>query len=646
MIHKHVVRFHAIGCDDKNYYLLLEKCNDRSLRQVMRTRCTVSEDEVRYWMSQLLDGLQYLHSNDICHRDLKLDNIFLHERQVKLGDFGFSVRLAGGARTKTFCGTPNYIAPEVVARTEYSYPVDVWAVGVLIYTMVYGTPPFETASATTTYQKITNNDYAFPAIDNSSEEVKDVIRLCLQHRAEDRPSCATLLAHPFFTPSLIPSSLPTSALGNYSATNTALVKKRSRTVETALADALTAAPVAKRFATVGENKENTGNIVHKQLPFQTHAQHQNQATGTGSNGNSRHTSVASSHMAGVETVVGNSAAVAANQQQTPSRTSALPLSKATSTAPTTAVAPPTKITTIAWDQQFHETTLRRMVSRLTEIASVAPIQSAPKLPPACITPHDAHRLGHHWIVKWLDYSQRFGLSFQFCNNTIGVLFVDSSSLLTKTDSSVLQYSKRVRPVAGPASANSDIKKGGASTSALTVSQALPISKLVVEEFDLNQHRSIIDAREHMKNRVELLDYFSEYMKLKLASSSGLAMACDDSTTNATLLASEAAENSPNNHNNKLIGLLKWHKTDQAIVFLFTNYTVQINFYDHVKLVITLPDTTTDPDAVELITVVTEKGVGVTRTPKQMMEGGVMTVALIEKLTFAASIISSEFVTHL
>lgn len=648
--HQHIVRFHSIGCDSENYYILLEKCNNRSLRQVMKARSRVTESEVRYWISQLLSSLAYLHDHSICHRDLKLDNIFLHERQVKLGDFGFSVRLAGNATTKTFCGTPNYIAPEVVQRIDYSFPVDVWAIGVLVYTMTFGTPPFETSSATTTYEKIKSIDYAFPEVDNSSDEVKDVIRLCLQGRPDARPTCKALLEHAFFAPHFIPASLPPTALG-YSGTSMSASKKRSRVAETAQIDALGAVPATKRYVTGDQNKENTSNLLRK--PSTTHGQNGTplhgafSLNGAGAAGSPAMTpSSIRTRQAAAGSLAGTPRTAAAasprtalystgnsNKQEAPISMQAVV--DLTDSSPSKPVAPAqpattTHVSSYAWDQELHEAHLTRITERLNEIAAQPAIDKVPNVPPPSIHPAEAHRLGHHWIVTWLDYSQRFGLSFQFCDGTVGVLFIDSSSLMTYPASGRMQYTKMVRDAARrvmPVAPNAPVpgSKG-------------PIAKMVLEEFALPEHRAAIESREHMRNRVELLDYFSDYMKTKLAPSSGLAISCEPlcAVHNAT----------PTYESPRLLGLLRWFKAETAIIFLFTNYTVQINFYDHVKLVITLPDLVENPDATELITVVSERGVGVTRTPAQMMAGGVLTSSLIAKLQFAAKVISSPLLHSL
>jgi polo-like kinase 1 len=97
--------------------------------------------------------------------------------ELKLGDFGLATKLDfDGERKRTICGTPNYIAPEVLeGKNGHSYEVDVWSLGVIIYTLIIGKPPFETANVKTTYDKIKKNSYKFPDHIAISEEAKDLI---------------------------------------------------------------------------------------------------------------------------------------------------------------------------------------------------------------------------------------------------------------------------------------------------------------------------------------------------------------------------------------------------------------------------------------------------------------------------------------
>ena len=101
-----------------------------------------------------------MHSHRVIHRDLKLGNLFLNDKmEVKIGDFGLATQLEfDGERKRTICGTPNYLE----GKQGHSYEVDIWSLGVIIYTLIIGKPPFETNDVKTTYKKIRMNQYSFP----------------------------------------------------------------------------------------------------------------------------------------------------------------------------------------------------------------------------------------------------------------------------------------------------------------------------------------------------------------------------------------------------------------------------------------------------------------------------------------------------
>jgi len=133
--------------------------------------------------------------------DLKLGNLFLtKESQVKIGDFGLATQLEDeNQRKKTICGTPNYIAPEVLnAKKGHSFEADVWSLGVVLYTMLVGRPPFETSDVKATYKRIQNNDYCFPDHAVISDEAKTLITSILQTNPAARPTLEELVEHPFF----------------------------------------------------------------------------------------------------------------------------------------------------------------------------------------------------------------------------------------------------------------------------------------------------------------------------------------------------------------------------------------------------------------------------------------------------------------
>ena len=149
---------------------------------------------------QIVTGLKYLHSHRIIHRDLKLGNLFLNEKmEIKLGDFGLATKLDfDGEKKRTICGTPNYIAPEVLeGKSGHSYEVDIWSLGVIIYTLIIGKPPFETTDVKATYRRIRQNSYSFPEHINISDAARDLITRILTGDPKRRPNLDEIMNHEF-----------------------------------------------------------------------------------------------------------------------------------------------------------------------------------------------------------------------------------------------------------------------------------------------------------------------------------------------------------------------------------------------------------------------------------------------------------------
>lgn len=132
---------------------------------MVKKRKRLTAKETRYFMLQLISAVEYMHSNRVIHRDLKLGNIFLNANmEIKVGDFGLAAKLEFSEEKKrTMCGTPNYIAPEIIeGSVGYSYEVDIWSMGVICFAFLFGRPPFETNEVKLTYKKIKTCEYTFP----------------------------------------------------------------------------------------------------------------------------------------------------------------------------------------------------------------------------------------------------------------------------------------------------------------------------------------------------------------------------------------------------------------------------------------------------------------------------------------------------
>ena len=212
MKHRHVVDFRGYFEDDTSVYILLELCRRRSLMELHKRRKDLTEPEVRYYMRQLLGAMVYLHSNKVIHRDLKLGNLFLNDSmELKIGDFGLATRVDfDGERKKTLCGTPNYIAPEVLGKKGHSYEVDMWSLGCILFTLLCGKPPFETSSLSETYKRIKRGEYYVPS--HITKNAKILIDKLLVQDPNLRPSAQECLQDPFVTTGYCPARLPISCL--------------------------------------------------------------------------------------------------------------------------------------------------------------------------------------------------------------------------------------------------------------------------------------------------------------------------------------------------------------------------------------------------------------------------------------------------
>ena len=216
--HDQVVAFEHNFEDNENVYILLEVCKNQTLNELFKRRKKLTEIEVQCYIIQLVKGLQYLHSHKIIHRDLKLGNLFLTDKmQLKIGDFGLATKLDyDGEKKKTVCGTPNYIAPEVIdggAGGGHSYEVDIWAIGIIIYIFIVGKPPFETNDLKQTYKRIKSIQFDFPEDVHISTAAKNLIRRLLVRDPKKRPSLNDILMDDFFNMgALIPKLMPSASM--------------------------------------------------------------------------------------------------------------------------------------------------------------------------------------------------------------------------------------------------------------------------------------------------------------------------------------------------------------------------------------------------------------------------------------------------
>jgi cGMP-dependent protein kinase len=150
-----IVKLYKTFKDRKYLYMLMEACLGGELWTILRDRGHFDDATTRFYTGCVVLAFDYLHTRNIIYRDLKPENLLLDANgYVKLVDFGFSKKLQSGRKTWTFCGTPEYVAPEIILNRGHDISADYWSLGVLMFELLTGTPPFAGADAMLTYNII------------------------------------------------------------------------------------------------------------------------------------------------------------------------------------------------------------------------------------------------------------------------------------------------------------------------------------------------------------------------------------------------------------------------------------------------------------------------------------------------------------
>ncbi|CAM0140953.1 unnamed protein product [Umbelopsis sp. WA50703] len=184
--HPNILRLYGYFHDDQHVYMVLEYASNGDLYQLLRQKKRLSERQAALYIAQIAEGLLYLHNLNVTHRDIKPENILIgREGVLKLADFGWAIHDPNPKR-RTFCGTLDYLPPEMVESQPHDHRVDVWSLGVLCYELLVGTPPFEDLDEgyTVTYEKILNVQYTFPAY--VSELAQKFVQKLLKRKPNDR----------------------------------------------------------------------------------------------------------------------------------------------------------------------------------------------------------------------------------------------------------------------------------------------------------------------------------------------------------------------------------------------------------------------------------------------------------------------------
>ncbi|KAG8504397.1 Calcium/calmodulin-dependent protein kinase type 1G [Galemys pyrenaicus] len=208
--HENIVTLEDIYESTTHYYLVMQlgaalcpaRVSGGELFDRILERGVYTEKDASLVIQQVLSAVKYLHENGIVHRDLKPENLLYltpeEDSRIMVTDFGLSKMEQSGVMS-TACGTPGYVAPEVLAQKPYSKAVDCWSIGVITYILLCGYPPFYEDSESKLFEKIKEGCYEFesPFWDDISESAKDFICHLLEKDPEERYSCEKALRHPW-----------------------------------------------------------------------------------------------------------------------------------------------------------------------------------------------------------------------------------------------------------------------------------------------------------------------------------------------------------------------------------------------------------------------------------------------------------------
>lgn len=455
--HNNIVTFYSFFEDLDNVYIILELCRRRSLMEMHKRRKAITEPETRYFLRQILLACKYLHEEKIIHRDLKLGNLFLSDgMEIKLGDFGLATRVDyDGERKKTLCGTPNYIAPEVLSKKGHSFEVDIWSIGCILFTLLVGKPPFETSSLKDTYMRIKKNEYHIPS--KISPVARTLIQKLLRPDPSQRPCVDEILNDDFMNLGIMPSRLPTSCLTMAPRFD----HSKNQPEKSAIPMATSRKPLIEINKELNEIKPSKGKLLTVLEGIVMSENEPIENKGIKSPGDVPTDFYLSDLFAILNSVVASKPAERSNIQQ---------------------------------DE--------------AEDPAAVPI---------------------FWISKWVDYTDKYGLGYQLCDNSVGVLFNDSTRIILLTDGQNFHY----------------IERNG------------------------NEHfYTLQDYPQTVSKKVTLLKYFQNYMNEHL------------------LKAGESIAPREGDEISRLPHLRAWFRTRSAIVLHLANGTLQINFFDdHTKIIL-------------------------------------------------------------
>ena len=556
MKHANICEYKHFFEDKTNCYILLELCHNQSMNEMIKRRKSLTEEEARFFMLQIIDAVSFMHEVNVIHRDLKLGNLFLNKHlNIKVGDFGLATRLeSSDEKRKTICGTPNYIAPEVInsdkEKRGHSFEVDTWSMGVICFTMIVGKPPYESTDVKSTYRRILANEYSFPE-GKVSDHARDLISSMLKTNPKERPTLEALRSHPFFS-ERIPNALPHSCTVSQPIWDVDEFGELHAIKPTSALDIK--APSAKngtKQTLSGKPLESLDNILHAKSNKVVPAKSSAPPSSTTPKFNifndmgdqieckpASNTAKSSSAPAMQDSTPVNkltdkmSAFGFDDVKNTPEASSGSPFN--VDVKPAQDRPAPSAHTPKGSSSPDDLNELEVIYSRLTEcLSNYERVQNGgAKVEPT--SPVDSDMWGAtKWVTRYVDYTSKYGLGFLLNDGNSGVYFNDSTKAVLSTDDDNFIYVER--------------KKG-------VTSSTEPISSYTIADYPV----------ESLKKKVTLLQHFRSYLleQQKRAEDNGEV---------------EPMSNfKENNSNECLVFMKKWIRTKHAMLFRLSDGTVQVS----------------------------------------------------------------------
>mmetsp|Transcript_59123 Transcript_59123/g.125642 ORF Transcript_59123/g.125642 Transcript_59123/m.125642 type:complete len:907 (+) Transcript_59123:304-3024(+) len=609
MKHANICEYKHFFEDKVNCYILLELCHNQSMNEMIKRRKCLTEEETRLLMLQIVDAVSFMHDCNVIHRDLKLGNLFLSKTMnVKVGDFGLACRVdSTDEKRKTICGTPNYIAPEVIEGNKekrgHSFEVDVWSLGVICFTMLVGKPPYESKDVKSTYRRILANEYSFPT-GKVGDDARLLISSMLQTDPKMRPSLDEVRSHSFFTMHQIPGSLPssctisapiwatdefgelnaikpTSALDVHFKSGAATSSKQQLPIGTRAAAASGGNAGLRRMdngvlsKSAGVSKPNMKKPtakssaagafnIYDDVNDQVECKLDSQSNALiGADADVKPVNKLTERMAacGLDDEVRDMPPPGSNSLPAPQ--AAAPVVERTEQKQTTppppqdaAIAPAkpqsAQSSSSAASEDLQE--LVMMHSRLEEcLENYERIQNGGAKVDCPLKGGEVWG-ANRWVTRYVDYTSKYGLGFLLNDGSSGVYFNDSTKAVHSATADNFVYVERRKNSAG------GVRE--------------PVSVYTLTNY----------PEETLKKKVTLLQHFRSYLleQQKRAEEAGEA---EPLSSNFEERRDASSDDDDSSNLSPMVFMKKWIKTKHAMLFRLSNGTVQVLFYDMTEVLI-------------------------------------------------------------